>query len=329
MSVRGLPTSVLVTGGAGFIGSHLVDTLVECGVHVIVLDNLFSGKIENIRHHIENGAIVFLRDDIRRFSNVHVMRDVEAVIHLAAVVSVPLSVENPHLTNDINVGGTLNILELSRKCDVERFIFISSCAVYGEPETIPIPESHPLRPISPYGASKAAAEQYCYAYYRVYGMKTVTLRYFNVYGPRQDGGQYSGVISIFLRRLISRKPLEIFGDGMQTRDFVYVKDVVKATLLALRNASTSAGMTFNVGSGRETPILELARLMRRMISKSENVPILHRPPRTGDIRRSCADIRRASEVLGFKPKYSLADGISEMARYLYGTRYVAARSNDK
>ncbi|MEM3443113.1 MAG: SDR family NAD(P)-dependent oxidoreductase, partial [Candidatus Bathyarchaeia archaeon] len=212
---------VLVTGGAGFIGSHLVERLLKEDCNVVVLDDLSSGKTENL--DLKNRNLIFLKGGIRDKELVKkALKDVEVVFHLAALVDVPFSVKNPLLVNQVNVCGSLNILEESIKTNVEKFIYASSCAVYGEPQYLPINEEHPTNPLSPYAVSKLAIEKYCQVFNKLYGLKTVSLRLFNVYGPRQEGDSYSGVISRFIRQLRSGKPPIIFGDGSQTRDFVYV-----------------------------------------------------------------------------------------------------------
>jgi len=299
-------SKVLVTGGAGFIGSHLVDRLVQEGFEVVVLDNLSSGSPENIKIHVENPKFQFIRGDVRVRGLVRrALRGVDCVFHLAAVASVDLSIRRPDIVNDVNVTGTLGLLEESRRADVEKFVFTSSCAVYGEPIKLPVDEEHPTRPLSPYGASKLAAEHYCSVYHRVYGLDTVILRLFNVYGPRQERSPYGGVISRFIERLRRGLAPVIFG-GTQTRDFVYVGDAVEALMLAMRSKDC-IGMTINVGSGVEVSIRELADKLIKIFGLRVR-PILSRP-RPGDVSRMCADIRRAKEVLRFEPKTSLEDGL--------------------
>ena len=298
---------VLVTGGAGFIGSHLVDRLVSESFEVVVLDDLSSGRIENLKHHLDNGDIVLVRGDVRNKDIVwKVVKGVDVVFHLAAVVSVPVSVENPVLVEGVNVGGTLNVLRACVDLGVKRFVFAGSCAVYGEGHGVPRCEDDVLDPISPYAVSKLAGEFYCRVFYRVYGLETVVLRYFNVYGPRQVYGPYSGVISIFINRLLRGEPPVIFGDGNQVRDFVFVEDVVEATLLAMFSKNAVGGV-FNVGSGRCTSVNELAKLLIELMGV--DVEPVYSDPRPGDIRYSCADISRAKEVLGFEPKVSLKEGL--------------------
>lgn len=302
----------LVTGGAGFIGSHLADRLMKEDYEVVVLDNFFSGKIENIKHHLDSGEFSLIKGDVRDSDDIKdAIRDVDTVFHLAAIASVPISVENPLLVNDVNVRGTLNLLKASLEAHVERFIYASSCAVYGEPRYLPIDERHPTSPMSPYAASKLAAEYYCKVFYENYGLNTLCLRYFNVYGARQVGGAYSGVITQFVDRLKQRKPPIIYGDGQQTRDFVHVSDAVEANLLALD--CQGSGRVINVGSGISTTINELAGVLMGLSGKDDLKPV-YDSPRRGDIRSSCADINMAKRALGYRPMVTLEEGLRTLLR---------------
>ena len=302
---------VLVTGGAGFIGSHTVDKLLVEGVEVVVLDNLRSGRLENIRQHVNKGNFRFVRGDIR---NLHLVKDlvsdVDAVIHLAALVSVPESIKDPALTYAINVNGTLNLLKASVDFGVKRFVYASSCAVYGNAENLPIKEDYPPKPLSPYASSKLTAEDYVQKYNRNFGLETVCLRYFNVYGPRQIYSDYSGVITRFINRLTNDLPLVIFSDGEQTRDFVYVTDVAEANILALKHAK-AIGEIFNIGTGVATTINQLANMLLELAGKN-SLETVHSEPREGDIRHSVADISKAKEKLGYCPKVSLKDGLKRL-----------------
>jgi len=307
--VKTISGRVLITGGAGFIGSHLVDAVaLSEDVEITVLDNLSRGRLDNLRRHLGRQGFRLVRGDVRDRRVVEdLVRESDYVFHLAALVSVQESTRNPKLTNDVNVGGTLNVLEAAMNGDVRRIVYASSCAVYGDPQRLPLPEDCPARPISPYGASKLAAEAYCISFHEAYGLKTVALRFFNVYGPRQTGGPYSGVISIFMRRALSGEPLIIYGDGRQTRDFVYVGDVVEACLLAAVRDS-AVGQVINVGTGVETSVLDLAGIIRGLVG---DVPVRHGPPLRGDIRRSVADITKARRMLGYNPRTNLSRGILE------------------
>jgi len=293
--------SVLVTGGAGFIGSHLADALVEEN-DVRVLDHFASGR----RRNLPRGVAV-VEGDVRDEDALGVaMADVDVVFHEAAVVSVDRSVEDPVETHDVNVDGTLAVLERARREDA-RVVVASSAAIYGDPESVPVHESHPKSPDSPYGLDKLAVDHYARLYADLYGLETVALRYFNVYGPRQTGA-YSGVVSAFLEQAREGGPLTVDGDGTQTRDFVHVDDVVRANLLA---ATTShVGEAFNVGTGASVSVVELAELVREVAGADADV--VHTDPRPGDVERSRADVGRARRVLGYEPRVSLESGLRRL-----------------
>ena len=312
----GAKMRVLVTGGAGFIGSHLVDTLLARGDAVTVLDNLSSGTLNNLKIHMDNPALRFVQGDIRDAGAVErALTDVDAVIHEAAVISVPLSIKDPELAHSVNVEGTLALLKASLKRGVKRFIYASSCAVYGEQAEFPISENAPLKPLSPYASSKLAAEKNCLAFHEREGLETVCLRYFNVYGPRQTG-EYAGVMTKFMERLCANKSPIIYGDGEQTRDFVYVSDVVDATLLALERGG-AVGEVINIGTGKETNINELCELFLGLAGKTHLKPV-HEAWQAGDIKRSQADISKARKLLGFEPKVRLEDGVQRLLESIEG-----------
>ena len=299
----------LVTGGAGFIGSHLVDRLMKEGYEVIVLDDFSAGKVENIQHHLNSQSFHLVKGDARNLEDVKkAVREVDVVFHLAAIVNVPLSIENPLLVNDVNIGGTLNLLEASLKKNVEHFIYISTCAVYGEARYLPINEEHLIMPLSPYGISKFTAEHYCKIFHQIHGLKTACLRFFNVYGPRQSEGPYSGVITQFISKLRQNKPPIIYGDGEQTRDFVYIDDAIEASMLALK-CKRCFGEAINVGTGKPTTINELANVLTEFFGQARVKPV-YTAPREGDIRNSYADIGKAEKMLGYKPKTSLMEGLT-------------------
>ena len=301
---------VLVSGGAGFIGSHIVDKLVTEGFMVKVLDNLSFGKLDNIIHHVKEGSVKFVEADVRDAEVVkECLQEVDYVVHLAALVSVPLSLEKPLLTYEINVKGTLNMLNSSVEADVEKFVYISSCAVYGEPKNLPIDERHPANPISPYAESKLAAENICKTFHEKHGLDLAILRLFNVYGSRQLFNDYSGVITRFIECAKRGSPLIIYGDGEQTRDFVYVGDVADAVLKVLENNSVS-GEVFNIGSGKATSINELAKTILDLTGS--NSTVVYEGARTGDIRHSCADISNAERTFRYKPKFTLKEGLRKM-----------------
>lgn len=278
---------------------------------VIVIDNLYSGKIENI----PQGA-KFIEADIRDYSSIaEIIREADYVFHEAAQISVEESVRDPIFTDEVNVIGTLNILKALSEGS-GKIIFASSAAVYGENKNLPLKEDYLPKPISPYGVSKLAGEHYVRVFYELYGVPGVILRYFNVYGPRQSSA-YAGVISIFMKNALKNEPLVIFGDGKQTRDFIYVKDVVQANLLVAEKERAN-GKIFNVATGKETSILELALKIIDLTSSSSQ--ILFAPERPGDIKRSVADINEIRK-LGFEPSYSLEEGLKETLEWFKKWKY--------
>lgn len=295
---------VLVAGGAGFIGSHIVDKLIEEDMEVTVLDNLYTGQMENIEHHKNNKNFKFVQGDVRNFNLVkRAVKNVDAVFNDAAVVSVPRSMEAPILANEVNVGGTLNLLKACLDSSVKRFVQASSASVYGNTKTLPLSEDLPPKPISPYAVSELAAENYAKVFYSAYGLETVGLRYFNVYGPRQTFSVYSGVTTIFVNQLLQNQQPIIFGDGKQTRDFVYVGDVVNANMLAL-TTKEAKGEVFNIATGATSTLNRLVEYLQEIMNKKNLKPI-HKDPRQGDIRHSYASIEKARKTLGYEPKFSL------------------------
>lgn len=311
--VRGY-SKVLVTGGAGFIGSHLVDRLLEDGFEVTVIDDLSTGKPGNVAHHQGKENFHFIEGDIRDFDLVRkIVKDLDAVFHEAALVSVPRSVKNPLHTNEVNVTGTLNLLKACLDSGTKRFIYGSSTAVYGDAEDLPIKEDSIPKPISPYAVSKLAAENYVNVFHKVYGLKTVCLRYFNVYGPRQAYGAYSGAITIFINRLLSDRPPIIYGDGEQTRDFTEVRDVVDANMLALEKHN-AVGQVFNIATGVATTINSLAELLQEIMGKTE-LKAVYENQRPGDIRHSYADISKAKKMLGYEPRIGLREGLTQLVEW--------------
>jgi len=310
----GRHSRILVTGGAGFIGSHIVDRLLNDGFEVTVIDDLSTGQLENLAHHQSRKDFHFVKGDIRKFDLVkRTLRNVDAVFHEAALVGMTCSVENPVLANEVNVTGTLNLLKACVDSDVKRFVYASSAAVYGKTKALPHHESLTPRPISPYGASKLAAENYVRVFSDVYGLETVCLRYFNVYGPRQTYGPYSGVITIFINRLLSNQPPIIYGDGEQTRDFINIQDVVDANMLALARKRV-VGKVFNIATGTSTTINQVASMLQEITGKTSLKPI-YMNPRRGDIRHSYADISKARKVLGHNLKVSLNDGLANLVEW--------------
>ena len=301
----------LVTGGAGFIGSHLVEKLIKRNRTVVVIDNFSTGKLENLPSSKKLEVVVGSITDVSLLEQLFKRYKFSVVFHLAAVASVTKSVENPIATHRVNFDGTLCLLELSRKYNVEHFIFASSAAVYGNLPQLPKREDMPAMPVTPYGVDKFSSERYVINSYHLYGLKATALRFFNVYGERQDSSSpYSGVISIFIDRVLSflrgkKVTVDIFGNGKQTRDFIYVKDVVKALLLVERNEK-AVGEVFNVGTGKETSLLELLNTISSITGCLP--PLRFLPPREGDIKRSVADISKL-KTLGFSPSFSLKEGL--------------------
>lgn len=306
----------LVTGGAGFIGSHLTEALVKAGCRVVVLDDLSSGKRANLAA-VED-RIRFLEGDIRDFQAVKAAaEDCDIVFHLAAVVSVPRTVEEPLPSAMVNDLGTLHVFEAARQHRAAGLVFASSSAAYGDDPRQPKHEAMSPDPLSPYAVQKIAGEHYAGVYHRLFGIKTTSLRFFNVYGPRQDpGSPYSGVISIFMDRACRDRAPTIYGDGSQTRDFVYVQDVVRACMETAVSPDTG-GLTFNVGTGRSTTINELWQTVGRL-SGCLRRPA-YAPPRAGDIRHSLARIERLRSATGFAPRVPLDEGLSQTLRW-YGSQ---------
>jgi nucleoside-diphosphate-sugar epimerase len=301
-------TRILVTGGAGFIGSHLVEALVKRGADVVVVDDLSSGKLENLKAVSDRITFIegsVLSSDLMR----RAAKGARFVVHLAAFISVPGSIVDPLKSHETNVTGTLSALATARAERVGRFIYISSSAVYGSTDALPCGEDQPYMPESPYAAQKAMGEEYVRLFSKLWGLETVRLRFFNVYGPRQNPeGGYAAVIPAFASRAKRGEPPIIFGDGGATRDFTYVGDVVNAILLALVAPDVSGGV-FNVASGIETSVLDLARAIAA--AAGGTLDPIHQPPRDGDIIRSVADVRRAHDALGFKTVVSLDEGLKE------------------
>jgi nucleoside-diphosphate-sugar epimerase len=303
---------ILVTGGAGFIGSHLVDALVAADCEVTVLDNLSTGHFSNLKH-IEN-RITFYRGDIRdQDILIKASRDCDIIFHEAAVVSVAQTVDNPVDSAMVNDLGTLFVLEAARKNKVKRVVLASSCAVYGDEPEIPKREGMRLKPQSPYAVQKLNGECYARLYFDLYGIETVSLRYFNVYGPRQDpSSPYSGVISVFMTKASAKAAPVIFGDGNQFRDFIFVKDVVKANLLAA-NGSKAQGKICNIGTGKYVCVNDLWKMICRLAGN--DIEPKYEPARKGDIRESVADIDYAKKDLGFEPEYTFEKGLKETFEY--------------
>ena len=302
----------LITGGAGFIGSNLVHALVARGQKVRVLDNLATGRLDNLEPVRE--AIEFVQGDIRSLETCRkTMQDVRFVLHQAALPSVPRSFEDPISSSAVNIHGTLNLLIAAREQRIERFVYASSSSVYGDTPTLPKVEAMTPDPRSPYAVSKLTGEHFCRVFARAYGLPTVCLRYFNVYGPRQDPtSTYAAVIPRFITHCLQGTAATIFGDGTQSRDFTFVEDCVAANLLACE-AQMSGGEVCNIGSGSRSSIAELYAMLRR-ITRSVALPQFE-PPRPGDVKHSLADITRAKTLLGYSPRYDLESGLARTVEW--------------
>jgi nucleoside-diphosphate-sugar epimerase len=305
---------VFVTGGAGFIGSHTVEALVAAQHDVVVWDDLSAGTCANLAAVSER--IVFLEGDVRDWPSLRTAVErsrPDAILHLAAIPSVPRSVDDPRLTHAVNLTGTVNVLEAARQEGVGRVALACSAAIYGDEPGVPKTETMPAWPSSPYGLEKWQSEQYMALYAQLYGLTTVSLRYFNVFGPRQDpSSPYSGVISVFLDRLLKKQPVVIHGTGEQTRDFVYVADVAQANCLALTTPFTGF-QRFNIGRGEETSILRLYELLGGIVGQAP-MPTFG-SPRTGDVFRSFADVSQARTGLSFTARYTVGDGLERLVAW--------------
>ena len=303
----------LVTGGAGFIGSNLVRALLERGDDVRVLDNYSTGRRGNLADLGDDVEIV--EGELRSYERVHAaVRGAEVVFHQGALPSVPRSVQDPLTTNAVNVDGTLNVLLAARDEEVSRVVFASSSSVYGNQDVLPQVETAKPDPISPYGVAKLAAERYCVSFSRVYPLEAVSLRYFNVFGPRQDPqSQYAAVVPRFITMAVTGTPLTVYGDGEQRRDFTYVENVVEACLAA-REASDVGGMVLNVATGHSVSVNELANTVGAVLGRE--ITRRYLPARSGDVRSSWADVSAAKSALGWEPRVGLEEGLRATAESL-------------
>jgi len=303
---------VIVTGGAGFIGSHLTELLLSRGYHVIIIDDFSTGKMANIEPLLKNIKVDFIQGSITDLPLLqNLFQDVDFVFHQAALSSVPRSVADPLSTNKVNITGTLNVLLAARDNNVKKVIYASSSSVYGDTPTLPKREDMISHPQSPYALTKLVSEYYCRIFHQIYGLPTICLRYFNVYGPRQDSdSQYAAVIPIFITRLSQNKPPIIYGDGEQTRDFTFVKDVIQANIIG---AESDACGIFNIGRGENRTLNDLAKTITDLMGK--DLQSEYQPPRVGDVRDSLADISKA-RAIGYEPQYSLDKGLRETIKRL-------------
>jgi len=302
----------LVTGGAGFIGSHIAEELIKRGHDVRIIDNFLTGKRENIASFLDN--IEFIEGDIRDVDTCRQsLEGVDFVLHQAALPSVPRSIEDPILTSEINIEGTLNLLVASRDAGIKKFVFASSTAVYGDDPRLPKEEGMEGTPLSPYAVSKITGEKYCQVFSQIYDLPTICLRYFNVFGPRQDPfSQYAAVVPNFITKMLKGESPTIFGDGEQSRDFTYVSNVVGANLLAAE-AQNVSGEIFNIACGERITVNSLAIKINELLGK--DISPVHDEPRPGDIGHSLADISKARKMLKYEPLVSLDEGVEKTIRW--------------
>jgi len=298
----------VITGGAGFIGSHIVEELAELQHEIVIIDNFFSGKRENIQPFLQKKNVTFVQGSITDSTVLKkTFEGADGIFHEAAIASVPRSIANPLATNEANVTGTLNVLIAARDCGVRKVLFASSSSVYGNTPTLPKHEEMTPDPLSPYAVTKLTGERYLKVFSEVYGLKTLSLRYFNVFGPRQDPkSEYAAVIPRFITKILAHESPTIYGDGSQTRDFTYVKDVVQANIRAMES---DAQGVFNVAYCKRIDLNELASLIMEITGIS--VPLVYESLRIGDVRDSLADIKRAQEAFGYKPEYTVKTGLQE------------------
>ncbi len=302
----------VVTGGAGFIGSHITETLASRGDEVVILDNLFSGKVENIQHLLDKPTVTLLKGSITDQPLLQkACKDADGIFHEAAITSVPRSVKDPLASNEVNINGTLNVLVAAQKCGVKKIVYASSSSVYGDTPTLPKREDMVPNPKSPYAITKLAGEYYLKVFHELYGMDTVSLRYFNVFGPRQDPhSEYSAVIPKFITKILHHESPVIYGDGSQTRDFTYVKDVAQANVRAM---DSSAQGIFNVAYGSRISLIDLAHNI--MESMGEERTLTFEPSRSGDIHDSLAAISAAQQAFGYAPQYTVKTGLQETIQW--------------
>lgn len=311
--------SYLVIGGAGFIGCNLVDELLRRGERVRVLDNLATGQYANLLPFLDQ--IEFIQGDICEYATVReAVQGIDFVLHQGALPSVPRSVAEPILTSNVNVMGTLNVLQAARDAGVKRLVYASSSSVYGNREQLPKIETMCPNPLSPYAIAKLASEQYCQIFWRLYGFETVSLRYFNVFGPRQDPtSQYSAVIPRFIDKILQGEPVTIHGDGTQSRDFTYIQNVVHANLVAC-TAPNAGGVVVNIACGQRYTLRTLVETLEALLQRKANIEYVE--PRVGDVQHSQADIQRAQEVLGYEPQVTFEEGLQKTVAWYISQKSV-------
>ena len=316
---------ILVTGGAGFIGSNLCEKLLELNNQVVCLDNFSTGKKENIAPFLKNPDFLLIEGDIRNLDTCRkAVENADYVLHEAALGSVPRSINDPVTTNEVNISGFLNMLVAARDAKVKRFVYAASSSTYGDSKTLPKVEDVIGRPLSPYAITKYVNELYADVFAKTYGMETIGLRYFNVFGKRQDpDGAYAAVIPLFVKKLIHHESPVINGDGEYSRDFTYIDNVVQMNLLALATTNPEAvNQVYNTAFGERTTLNQLVEYLKKFLSEQDaeiqHVPVMHGPNRMGDIPHSLASVEKAKVLLGYKPEYSMRDGLREAVKWYWG-----------
>jgi len=304
----------IVTGGAGFIGSHIVDELLKRKIETFVIDNLSTGSLDNLRQHDGNSLLHVVMGDAKNIATLLAdVSGIDVVFHEAAIASITRSISEPMVVHDVNVNMSLEIMNFCVAKKIRRLVFASSAAVYGVIKGR-ASEEQICRPYSPYGATKLAVEDYLSAYYQTYGLETVALRYFNVFGARQKLNDYSGVITIFINQLMNKQEPTIYGDGLQTRDFINVKDIVQANMLGMESPN-AAGKMFNVATGKSTSILELLMTLKS-VTNTTHIPHRFAPPRPGDVKFGLAESDKIMNTLGFAPKITISEGLTDVVRHI-------------
>lgn len=314
--------TVLVTGGAGFVGSHLVERLLADGFFTKALDDFSNGNVNNIRALFNHKNFRLIMGDIRNKEILsRAASNVDIIYHLGAQVHVEKSILDPRHTYEVNVLGTLNVLDVARESNVDLVVYASSSEVYGSAKYVPMNEDHPLNPGSPYASSKAAADRLCYAFYNTYKLPVVMVRCFNTYGPRQSDTGYAAAIPIFIRRVLQGMPPIIYGNGTQTRDYMYVNDAVEAYRLVEMAYERLIGKAINFGTSSQISINELANIVLELCGKKGTLETVHVEPRPGEVKRLAADIGLARKVLGFEPKYNITAGVKELVDWYRQGKY--------
>lgn len=313
---------ILVTGGAGFIGSHISEKCISKNYTVVCLDNFLNGSLGNIRALLNNKNFKLVAGDVRDFNLLEkiVSSGIDSIIHLAAQIHVDRSIIEPKETYETNVLGTLNILELARRYDIDQVVFASTSEVYGSAQYAPMDEKHPLDPLHPYGASKLAADRMCHAYIQTYGANICIARLFNTFGPRQKDTGYGGAISIFAKRVLSGRPPIIYGDGTQSRDYLYVEDAINAYEMILES-NKPIREPVNFGTGKDVTIISVAEKIIELFGAKNKIKPVFVAPRPGEVKRLVASNKRAKELLGWQPKYSFSEGLRKFVEWYKNYRF--------